>query len=67
MNLKKATPAVLGYIAATWAGQRTQSQEQERRKKERKRDKRCCLEANQIEWNEEEKGENGQDDREQGG
>lgn len=54
---KKATPAVLGYIAATRAVQRAQRQEQERRQEERERDKAWGLEADRMEEDEKEEAE----------
>lgn len=59
MGSRKVTPAVLIFIAAIWARQIVQRQEQERKRKESKRDETWCLEIDTSKGNEEEKAGEG--------
>lgn len=62
LGLRKATPAVLGFIWATRSGQRTQKQEEDMRKRERVKHEEWSLVENRLEGDEE-VGE-GEDQRE---
>lgn len=59
MSSRKATSAVLGFIAVTRAGQRAPKQNQEQRQKERKRHEAWGLEADRLKRDEEEKEKEG--------
>lgn len=49
---RKATPAVLDFIAVTWAGQRALRKGQEMEREKRKRDEVRGLDANRLEGDE---------------
>lgn len=53
LDSRKATPVVLGFIAATWAGQRVQRQEQETERQERVKDETSGLNEDRLEEDEE--------------
>lgn len=67
LSLRKATPALLGFIAVMRVEQRVQSKEQKRRQKERERDKAWSLEAERLEGDEKEETEEERDQRGRGG
>lgn len=52
MGSKYAIPAVLGFIEATWAGQRAQRKKQETEKRKSEMDKAWGLDEGRLEENE---------------
>lgn len=64
MSSRKATPVVLGFIAAIRAGQRAWGEEQERQQKEQERDKAWGLEVDRLDGNEKEEAGKEREERE---
>lgn len=64
MVSRKATLAMLDFIAVTRAGRRAQGQEQEMERKEKKREETWGLDVDRFEGDEEENVEREREDRE---
>lgn len=67
MRSRKATAAVLGFIAATRAEKRAQGQKQEEERQERERDNAWGLDAERLEGDEERVREKDEEGGERGG